>query len=717
MEKEMKEYFDKALKYSATVTRIAATGGSGAGKTTSTLELIDRFASQFIYSNIGAIQSSKIRTVIIPVCLKDSLEESVKKRAFFGIHFMEYSEIELVKNAFHNALSEKLRKAYRNYEDDDAEDIVRKTLAPENKMYDISAYCDADREDRLTEAVNKVCVSLIEGNEEFLPLNDVMKRKKARVEQQGKKFDLKEAFEQELVLRLASNLVDLDPVYKEVYGITDEMKRHICDTVQTFSNKGLEMEFDYEEKNAIYAYIDENENSCKLANELFSFMYKKDGKDLVVSHLTLIAEMSDEKPQADKTEEDKTEEDKTEHSYSVEEIFFKKYKFTPTKMPLYKIYDLKGLEAGKESIDETLIKLRESMPDAILAYHRTNDIKDYFVSYLNRIQTEFKKVPVTILLTHSDEVIRALWRNAKNAYGAPKEVKNGEPGFEEFEKFWKEQIVAAYNRLKEENKIFEKKTSKEETPNAPIFCSMVDECGDIDEILEKNEYELLYQKDRMADLIAGICKKQYELYEKAFCENEGEEANIRLKFNEEKLRNIVNKIVIGNKTHAASNYFNQKNLYPHWHTIYKWRAMHRGGSGWTSNAQVYDNISIYISNFVSGFINKAELAEAIEISIPDDFPLERAQNIRDTMKANILKDLDNNYRGFFYKLKQEMTYKAFEEEFNKTYFSSALELINKKLSDFDYVEGTMNDVLEDYADNFKALTFRCVLKKQANEQK
>ncbi len=696
MEKEMKEemqqYLEQVLKHSATVTRIAATGGSGAGKTTSTLELIDRFASQFIYSNIGAIQSSKIRTVIIPVCLK----ENRKKNAFFGIHFMKYPEIELVKNAFHNALSEKLIRAYRNYEIEDAEDIVEKILAPENKMYDISVHCDESRRACLTEAVDKVCVSLIEGNEEFLPLNDVIKKQKARVEQQGKKFDLRSTMEQELARRLGdSKLVDLDPVYKEIYGITDEMKRGIREKVKAFRDKGLEIEPEHlENVNDIFVYIDENENSCKLANELFSFMYKKDGKDLVVSHLTLIAEMSE----------------------SVKTVFFDNGIFKRTNLPLFKIYDLKGLEAGNESIDETLIKLRESLPDAILAYHRTNDIKDYFVSYLNRIQTEFKKVPVTILLTHSDESIRASWRNARKAYGAPTEVEEGKEGFEEFKKFEAEQIVASYKRLKEENKLFKGKTSKD-----LIFCSMVDECRDIDEILKKDEMlkedVKLYQKDRMAKLIAGICKEQYEFYKKISSVPEDIVGQISLSFNEEKLENIVNKIVTGNKVHAASNYYNQKNLQPHWNTIYKWRGMHRGGSGWTSNAQVYDNISIYISNFVSGFINKAELGDAIEISDLKNVSLEQSEYIKETMKENIQKHLDSNYWGFFYTLKREMTYKAFEEEFNKTYFGTALELINDKLNDYDYIKGTMNRALKEYTENFKALTFHCVLDKQENEQK
>lgn len=662
MKEEMKLQFKEAKKHSMNVTRIAATGGSGAGKTTSTLEFMHKFGRQFIYSNIGVIQSSKIRAVIMPL----NLEE--KENACLCIHFMKNPNIELVMKEFRNAITSILKKAYRNFEEEDAHNIVEQILSPTNRIYDIINYCDENIRAELEDEVKEICNSIIEENENQRSLLHEIKIQKANNKNKGKQLELKYIIEKEIEKRMEQ--ISLKTLQSQVQKLVNKIREHINNYIEELCNEGLEIE---RSENEILVFIDKENGS--VSNKLFKYLFMKDGKDLVVSHLTFMTSMSDE----------------------AVAFFYEKQKFEfDRSKPLFKIYDLKGLESGENSIDETIIKIRESMPDAILAYQRTTDISDFFIKYIDAVHHEFSKIPTHAILTHSDSSLKSHLRNMLNEFGSK---SKGEDGYEEY---YKEQVNKAYSRLKKENEIYVKKICENDEKAEVIFCSLIDECEEIDNIL--GEDKKMYNPEKFWGLIAQICKQHNSRWKKAEYVIENIKNFINIRFNDDKLKECVDKIVQGNKVHSKKNYYKQAELHPHWNSVYKWRAMHRVGYGWQSSAMVYDNININVSDFISGFMNRDIILNAIDIDFSCNIDEEQQNSIKDIIYKNIKEDMAL-YNGFFNRLKLMITYEGFAKDFSCTYFKDALELIYDKLCDADYINKIFIQFLDEYKEIFISETF------------
>ena len=140
----------------------------------------------------------------------------------------------------------------------------------------------------------------------------------------------------------------------------------------------------------------------------------------------------------------------------------------------------------------------------------------------------------------------------------------------------------------------------------------------------------------------------------------------------------------------------------HWNTVYAWRDKLRFGSGHTSNAEVYDNISIYLSSMVQGFISKADLLGLLNIKIDDDIPYDVESKIREYIKQN----LEVDFKNIKSQIGLSVTYTSLKNEFNQTYYKDALVLINKRLSSEEYwKEAIINSVLK-VAEQMKIKTFR-----------
>ena len=668
MEKKLKDFYKKVRSYSNGVTRIAATGGSGAGKTTSAANLMDGFSRQFIYSNIGAVQSSKLRLVVIPVYLNGNS----KNTCSFDICFMENPNMDLIMKEVRCSIVNKLTSAYRSFdESDDVEDIVDKILQPENRAYDIFEYCSKEKKNNLIALVKDICIQLLDGNEEYSCLFDKISELKKDAKIRGEKFNQRECAKKELDARIS--LYSLESIEAVILDIILGIKRKIEDKMSLFQKQGLDVEMN---NNTFSIYIDEP--TGELANKMFEFIFQKDGKDMVVSHLVYIVPISDD----------------------AVEVFYPESKVRPLtekeSMPCFKLYDLKGLEAGADSIDETIIKLRESMPDAILVYQRTTDISDFFMKYINAIHYEFKKVSLHAILSHSDEAVKSYLRTSLQSFGA---VRKDDVGYAEF---YKTKVNEAYNRLVQENSIYEHKINEGDREGNVIYCSLVDESKEIDSILGNNA---LYCPQKIVQLISNICNSNKSLWQKIQVpESQREQIeNISFSFDEKKLQDFADKFVNLHKANANKQYYSQARLNPYWNTIYKWRATHRVGSGWTSSAKVYDNISIHISNVISGIINKKDIVNAIVINFPETFTEEVCDLYRERLMLNIVTDL-SMYNGFYYKIKLALSYSGLNG-FENTYYKDALEMIYENLNSVEYIKNTMNKTLEDYSQIFLSRTF------------
>lgn len=662
MDKSIKDYYKKVRKYSDGVTKVAVAGGSGAGKTTSSADLMEGFARQFIFSNIGAIQSSKLRLVEIPVCPNDFS----KNTCSLDICFMENPDTDIFMKVIRSSIVEKLVLAYRSFdEEDDVENIVMDIINPGNRAYDVTKYCTNDNKESLKRLIGDLCNQLISGNDVFSNLFTRIDELRAESEKKvGMKFNLKDSVKRELEERIS--FLELVEIKEEVLKIVSNIRVNIINKVEELREEGLDIE---SEGNIISVYIDQY--TGKLANELFKFIFEKDGKDMVISHLVYIVSMSDKI---------------AKEFYPI---------VSKELMPRFKLYDLKGLEAGADSISETILKLRESMPDAILAYHRANDISDYFMKFISEIQNEFKTVPFHVILSHSDEAIKSYLRTSLQSFGAVAEGTDG------YEKFYEDKVGEAYNRLKDECRIYEDKIGEvnktKEKQCTVIYCSFVNENEKIDNILGDNK---LYCPEKIVKLILDICKYNEKLWKISVPVGLKEQVEkISLSFDVKKLQDFSTQFVRSHKALANKQYYDQKKLYPHWNTVYKWRDAHRVCSGWTSSAKVYDNISIYISNVISGIINRQDISDAILINFPDDINEEQRKDLEPRLKNKIRDDL-KSYNGLFYKIKFSLSYGGLKEDFNSTYYSNALQLIYDKLNSADYVERSLNEALKEYAPSF-----------------
>ena len=655
--------------------KICFVGASGAGKTTTVGEMLAPFPRKFIYSNIGAVQSSKILMKIIPVRMKNS------ENMCLNIVFQKNSE--LLLSTCKKVMCSHLVSAYRSFKEEDAVSIVEKFLKPDHSMYDISGYNNKSINKQLVNCVKIMAEEIIKGKDGNLSLSEKMEQQKKRTEAKGEKFNIKETVKKEIEYRV-SNL-DYETLKNTVNLFVNGMEEKIKDTVREYKNRQEKEEEklvidEDENKSIISVYI--NRKNGKAANELFQYLFEKDGKDIVIANLEVYGAMK-----GDMVE-----------SFSKKNI----------NMPKFEIYDLKGLEDGENSIDETILKLRRCMPDVIFAYQRTNDISSYFMQCIDKLHEEFRNVPVDTILTHADTTLKSYIRQRENEYDA--KSQDDFETEEEYNKYRKELVEEEYKQLEADNGKYNKK-------GEIILCSMVNESKELDDILGKEK--ALYNPQKIRDLIVDRYKQyndQWKTINVGETDKEKYKKNIVFSFNNTKLKTIVDVVTSGHNNNAEREYYSQRTKIPHWNTVYKWRDCHAVGSGWASSAKVYDNISIYISNVISGFLKRDDIVSAIEISFSDKFEKEQKDylgeaewnktkaDIEGEIRENIEKDM-RLYNGFFYSVKLWITYLGLKNEFTGTYYSDALKLIYFKLNSTTYVEEAMEAALKEFSKIYIARSF------------
>lgn len=662
---DVKEFFKQSHLAATSAYGVAFTGSSGSGKTTSMVDFLDQFGAQFIYSNIGAVQSSKIRMEIIPVYLEKDYHEN----ACLVIHKKSYANHDLVIQEFLSSLSEKIVAAKDNFDESDAQDIVKKTLAPDNRIYDITGYCSGDMTKQLEKAVLDAAYFVVRANQSQKDLiSEIESQKQQEISRNpNTKFDKKKAIKTEVDKRVNNLTLSDYGFYRIIENIFKDMKNCIFEKISQLSDY-LDVEYSTDNEE-IVIYI--NQQNGAYSDSLFKYLFEKDGKDLVISHLTFLAPMSD----------------------ALIEVLYNEFKFGSLSRPIFKLYDLKGLEDGKNSIDETIMKIRESWPDLIFAYQRTDIPSGDFMNYLKRVQDEIPQVPVQLVLTHVDESIQKHLRNLLKCYGA---LPKGAEGYDEFRE---SKIQEAYEKVCSECECYI------DTLKSRKFkmCALIDEkIQDIDQVLGAEK--ALYKPKQIMQDIAEFCKSEQSIYRTLPGIDLDIIQSIQIQFNEERLSTIVEQFVELHMNQCDKEYLSQKNLLPHWNTVYKWRSCHRVGSGWTSSAKVYSNISIYIGNSISGFLNRKNIVDAIDI-VTEKGDEDIKEKIKNIFRDNIVMDM-NSYNGFFSHLKVGLTYGGLMSNFEQTYFSNALDCIANHLNNKDYVMRVMTETLESYKKIWFDRTFR-----------
>lgn len=669
MNVETKQLLRAASILANGIESIASAGSSGAGKTTSVTKVINPFSRCFIFTNIGAIQSSKIRVLVVPLPMNSENQEC----ACIRIEFEDYLNIDIPMLVLKKCISYKVAAAGENFNDDDVEAILNELIKPKNRTYNITKYVDDDAKNKLSELIKNIAETIIYGRCEEASLKNSVENTKNELISSGKKADHKEIVSQEVDRRIGN--ADFSTILNEVKEIFILVKNRIIEKATSlYENYQDYIEVNYNSDNTnvdeLVVYIDKG--TGRIANEFFKFMFEKDGKDIVVSYLAYYAPMSSE----------------------MEDKLSQKRFHLNQGHPVFKIYDLKGLETqDSDSINETLMKLHESMPDTIIAFHSTTDTSNNFVNCIDAIHKEFPSVSVHAILTHADLAVKHHLRNKLQEFGAPMEDEDGYPEFKN------KMILESYNAVQDESQCYKDAIDCGKVAGCKtIICSLVDECKELDDIL--GEDNKLYKTDLIPDLIAEICNAHKDCFKRVSMDPSVVQS---ITFNQEELGKIVGNFVSFHKAQASKKYFAEVKKNPHWNTVYKWRSMHRVGKGWSSSAKVYDNISINVSEDISGMMNKKDIINAIDINLVN-VSTEQENDILKKLSENIEKDI-NLYNGFFTNIKLALSYDGIKESFESTYFSDALNLIYNRLNDSSYVESVMIKALEKYKEVYIQRTF------------
>lgn len=203
--------------------------------------------------------------------------------------------------------------------------------------------------------------------------------------------------------------------------------------------------------------------------------------------------------------------------------------------------------------------------------------------------------------------------------------------------------------------------------------------------IEEKIYKLLYDTCFKVKNRYKVCNPQYE-------------DSVKIDINEDKLKDLVCECIRRHNLCFEKEYYRYLDYNVHWNTVYAWRDKLRFGSGHTSN----DNISIYLSSMVEGFISKADLLGLLNINIDNKIPHDVDSKIREYIKQN----LEVDFKNIKSQISLSVTYTSLKNEFNQTYYKDALVLINNRFSSEEYWRKAITNSVLKVKEQMKIKTFR-----------
>lgn len=268
--------------------------------------------------------------------------------------------------------------------------------------------------------------------------------------------------------------------------------------------------------------------------------------------------------------------------------------------------------------------------------------------------------------------------------------------------YYRPAVLRSYEKLMEDIEPYVQKLNGINGASCLVCSNIPDFVAKVDEVLESEGKNKLYDEKRLFNLIAKICsevKGKYKSIKTVDLTNTLDDINIGI--DATKLKVLANQCVQKHYKRFQAEYFSYRNLNVHWNTVYKWRAMNKLGYGWSSDAKVYDNIKIYIGSMATGFIPKADLIDVLTVSFSNKVQQDEQDRVKEYLIYNFNIDID--------KIKTEIakviSYEYMKQAFDSTFFASALDLIKKNLDCDDYWYGSIKDVLTLFIDIEMRKTF------------
>lgn len=656
---ELDEFFRKL----AICPSVAFGGDSGSGKSTAIIEVVNDYMGKLLRNNIGSIQSSKVRNQIVPMLMGGENNETLMMIRFSDVHLDIF-----IDNAI-TIISETIIKAKGVIEDEDIDDAICEILKPKGtKAYDISMIFETNHQDDLIDRFRNIlkncCQKIVkkETDEDYLPdvVSELFKAAK-KLEKSTSKRDL---LEKETARRIKSaNFEDLNEVFKDISKV---IKQNIIQSISDLESKGVLVGTNESDYYIVikYTYLQEIDKFMK-------DLYTPSGKETVISCVSYFTPMSSDM-----------------------KSLFKNAGYYKENTPVISINDLKGLELGADSVNETIYSIGDIMPDRIIIFHRMKDTVKGFDSLLTSMKANFPKIPIYGVFSFADLTIGDYIRADFGSVSGP-----GIPVDKEKEpEYYKNAVQNAYARVEADIKQYTKEMTPIQNNNelgSYCICSNIPEySSDIDSILL---HKRLYSETRFSYLMVNIIKEVKCKYKNYTLTAENNDLFITI--NDEKLKELICSCIAKHEKRYIAEYYSYRNVNPHWNTIYKWRRMHRIGSGWKSNANVYDNINIFIGPMLSSFISKSEMEDILDFKYLED--MSKVNQIKEYFTYNLEKDIDKYKR----EIAKQVAYNGYASEFDGRYYAGALDLIKEKLFSEKYWYQSLKEVMERIIEETKDKTF------------
>ncbi len=451
---------------------IALAGGSGSGKSTTVLEVVNLMMNRLLGNNVKSVQSSKIKNQIVPI-------QTDSDSTIMGIHFKEPNLDIFMENAI-NIIADKIIDARGEIEEEDICDIIKKLLfPPSTKAYDIREVFynldnKAEIEKQMSKAISNSCLQITGEEDDENYIKDVIEKQKKLAKKEGKSFIIRDGYKKEIVKRNRSiDWTELKHVFRK---ISEGIKVDILKEINFMKDKGVIIE---EIKGDYYIVIEERH-----IIEVDAFMkkiYSASGKDTVVSYISYFTPMPEVVQQG-----------------------FKDARLLNKNMPLFSIHDLKGLEMGELSIPETIASINESMPDALLVFQRTKDIVSWYDKFIDTVNTQFPKLPIYGVFSFADMTVLDYLRGDFKSINGPGTAINEES------EYYKPAVLRSYDKLMADVDPYLQKLNGINGAVCVVCANIPDFVAVVDKVLAEEGREKLYDETRFFRLVAKICKEVKE---------------------------------------------------------------------------------------------------------------------------------------------------------------------------------------------------------------
>ncbi len=628
------------LESKAIFTAVFA-GESGSGKSQANHNLMDSLVAYIYASNIGIIQTSQFTTRIGYVNNTTRVLVNIATDIFRPDRIGENLQKVLISASYVN------KDLFENdgFEDDDdfeavKQATIRSMIAPDDsKDYDYSC-CEAELSEKIDPILSRLLTSLPEIIQTAKRKFNIAKKQCKTSSSEKKKSmpKLKDMLSKEINSNLSSTL---ENDFTELVRCFDIVPLYYTQQLQTLPL--------YQADSSYWGVFELlNPNQVLSFQTVMRTIYSKgfeaiiDCVDLMVPGNKALCQLAkDANPQLQDGD------------------------------ILLNVLDVKGSNHNiSRGIEDTIATIRHYKPDYCVVFLKANSSKDHTYNLLDEIYSNFKDLPVDVVISQVDRSLKDKVRNI-NQRGIFNSLKQTDATIKAKRLAWDE-LADSTNELHEKLK---------QNSGHMEICSLVEDTD-----IDLSDINInLYDIKRFSKLIYDRCIKATQNYN-----------SIKIRGGSKAITLTIDPIILDQITKYCLNqhskvkhqyyfsYLTQPNFHPYWLSVYALRDKITINTGHTTDAYVYDDFSINISSMIRSYLPKQLLKQCISIQVNNVLD---ASKFIDAFNKNFDAEIDLSsiaYHMSYVQLKQEFAKAGYGTY--RTIFTNTLKLYSTSLSDYDYVK-------------------------------